>query len=89
MGRHTKHGGYRIDYRLVRTYVVPLGLDKFKVSASSLKGNLGSMLKETQLTPFVTKKILPLPFVYRAGKNNIPTNAHHYLRRWKRHNEMD
>lgn len=31
MGRHTKHGGYVIDLRKVRTYVVPEGLQNFKV----------------------------------------------------------
>lgn len=31
MGRHTKHGGYVIDLRKVRTYVVPSGLEDFKV----------------------------------------------------------
>ena len=32
MGRHTKYGGYIIDWAKVRTYVVPPGLDTFKVS---------------------------------------------------------
>jgi large subunit ribosomal protein L41 len=31
MGRHTKYGGYIIDWSRVRTYVVPAGLDAFKV----------------------------------------------------------
>lgn len=31
MGRHTKHGGYIIDWRKVRTYVVPKNLKDFKV----------------------------------------------------------
>lgn len=31
MGRHTKHGGYIIDYAKVRTYVVPKDLKDFKV----------------------------------------------------------
>ncbi len=31
MGWHTKHGGYIIDWRKVRTYVVPENLEKFKV----------------------------------------------------------
>ena len=31
MGRHTKYGGYVIDWNKVRTYVVPPGLDTFKV----------------------------------------------------------
>lgn len=31
MGWHTKHGGYIIDWRKVRTYVVPKNLEVFKV----------------------------------------------------------
>ena len=31
MGRHTKYGGYILDMEKVRTYVVPAGLDTFKV----------------------------------------------------------
>lgn len=31
MGTHDKHGGYLIDYSLVRTYVVPKDLNDFKV----------------------------------------------------------
>ena len=31
MGSHTKFGGYVIDWQKVRTYVVPPGLDSFKV----------------------------------------------------------
>lgn len=31
MGRHTKYGGYLIDWKKVRTYVVPQGLKDFQV----------------------------------------------------------
>ncbi|KAL0638950.1 60S ribosomal protein L27, mitochondrial [Maublancomyces gigas] len=31
MGRHTKHGGYIIDWKKVRTYVVP-DLEEFKLT---------------------------------------------------------
>lgn len=31
MGDHTKYGGYIVNYDRVRTYVVPQGLDSFKV----------------------------------------------------------
>lgn len=31
MGRHTKYGGYIIDWNKVRTYVCPPDLDTFKV----------------------------------------------------------
>lgn len=32
MGRHTKHGGYIIEWDRVRTYVVPQGLKEFQLS---------------------------------------------------------
>ncbi|KAJ2996992.1 hypothetical protein NUW58_g786 [Xylaria curta] len=32
MGRHTKHGGYIIEWNKVRTYVVPAGLDSFNLT---------------------------------------------------------
>ncbi|GAP86798.1 putative 50S ribosomal protein 27 [Rosellinia necatrix] len=32
MGQHTKYGGYVIDWNKVRTYVVPAGLDTFKLT---------------------------------------------------------
>ncbi|KAI1325027.1 mitochondrial ribosomal protein L27-domain-containing protein [Xylariaceae sp. FL0255] len=32
MGSHTKHGGYILDYKKVRTYVVPADLDTFKLT---------------------------------------------------------
>ncbi|KAI9825394.1 MAG: hypothetical protein M1832_001124 [Thelocarpon impressellum] len=32
MGRHTKHGGYIIDWNKVRTYVVPTGLKDFTLT---------------------------------------------------------
>ena len=34
MGRHTKHGGYIIEPRKVRTYVVPEALEDCKVRAN-------------------------------------------------------
>ena len=34
MGRHTKHGGYIIEWEKVRTYVVPEGLKDFKVGCT-------------------------------------------------------
>jgi hypothetical protein len=37
MGRHTKHGGYIIDWNKVRTYVCP-SLEGFKVRFSSSPG---------------------------------------------------
>jgi large subunit ribosomal protein L41 len=40
MGRHTKHGGYKIDWNKVRTYVVP-DLTGFDVSALGEEGERG------------------------------------------------
>ena len=35
MGRHTKHGGYIVEWQKVRTYVVPQELRDFKVSCAA------------------------------------------------------
>ncbi|CAN8097966.1 unnamed protein product [Discula destructiva] len=32
MGTHDKWGGFKVDYSLVRTYVVPKNLDTFKLT---------------------------------------------------------
>ncbi|KAL2049994.1 hypothetical protein ABVK25_009721 [Lepraria finkii] len=32
MGRHTKHGGYVIEWQKVRNYIVPEGLKDFKLT---------------------------------------------------------
>ncbi|KAI9838367.1 MAG: hypothetical protein M1819_005635 [Sarea resinae] len=32
MGRHTKHGGYIVEWTKVRTYVCPEGLNEFPLS---------------------------------------------------------
>ncbi|EON66885.1 hypothetical protein W97_06288 [Coniosporium apollinis CBS 100218] len=32
MGWHTKHGGYKLDFSKVRTYVVPERLDSFNLT---------------------------------------------------------
>lgn len=36
MGKHDKHGGFTIEFEKVRTYVVPAGLDTFKVRSPVL-----------------------------------------------------
>lgn len=38
MGRHTKYGGYVIEWNKVRTYVVPEGLKDFKVGSQQEMG---------------------------------------------------
>lgn len=40
MGRHTEHGGYIIEWDKVRTYVVPGGLEGFKVSRVRMGGRV-------------------------------------------------
>ncbi|KAL8807634.1 MAG: hypothetical protein Q9182_000618 [Xanthomendoza sp. 2 TL-2023] len=51
MGRHTKHGGYILDYRKVRTYVVPKDLKDFRLTPfvtktmEPLKGSFEGDLK--------------------------------------------
>ena len=43
MGRHTKHGGYVIEWHKVRNYVVPEGLKDFKVRKRSTR-LIGSLI---------------------------------------------
>lgn len=45
MGRHTKHGGYIIEWNKVRTYVCP-SLEGFKVRQSQLNRRLWSRIKQ-------------------------------------------
>ena len=77
MGRHTKHGGYRIDYRLVRTYVVPSGLDKFKVSASFLKAIFGFQCWKRRSWPLSSpRKSFLFPLSTRQGRTiSQPTHT--------------
>lgn len=42
LGVHTKHGGYRILWRLVRTYVVPSELKDCKVCSGSMRCPMAS-----------------------------------------------
>lgn len=87
MGRHTKHGGYIIDWDKVRTYVVP-SLVEFKVSCLFvflLRGRGGGRLMSDgccQLTPFVTRRMQPTSGAMRyAGAS--PLSGKLYLERWK------
>lgn len=43
----------------------------------------------TQLTPFVTKKVLPVPGRYPGGRQNHPISGERYLARWKSENGQD
>jgi large subunit ribosomal protein L41 len=67
MGRHTKYGGYTIEWNRVRTYAVPRNL------------------AECQLTPFVTKRVIPEPGTFTSTSLG-PRSPELYLQRWKSQN---
>lgn len=48
MGWHTKHGGYRIDWNKVRTYMVP-DLDEFNVRLHLYLSTLPSLLPKIRI----------------------------------------
>lgn len=56
MGRHTKYGGYRIDWSKVRTYVVP-DLSDFAVCLPLTPSISRANLTHPQLKPFVAENI--------------------------------
>ncbi|KAI1457029.1 50S ribosomal protein YmL27 [Annulohypoxylon moriforme] len=86
MGRHTKHGGYVVDWSRVRTFVVPTNLEKFKV-ASPLPPSL-QMQEPKKLTPYVTKVAQWTKGRYE-GYSMGPKSPELYLDRWKRENGLD
>lgn len=47
VGRHTKHGGYLVEWHKVRTYRVPEGLKDFKVYLDSYDLEEADMLAHT------------------------------------------
>jgi large subunit ribosomal protein L41 len=67
MGYFAKNGSYIIDWKKVRTYVVPENLDQFKVGVHAqwdiawmvFVSVVDSMLTHGQLTPFVTNRMTP------------------------------
>lgn len=83
MGWHTKHGGYVIDWRKVRTYVVPSELENCRVRVIRLEIQSGGGADANvweQLTPFVSRKI-------EKPKQPLSTNPGlDYLERWKMEN---
>lgn len=99
MGRHTKKGGYIIEYEKVRTYVVP-SLANFNVSASPTDPSRvrpsGVRRRQTaadpdQLTPFITKRVRPTFGVYPEAEAQAqgPRSPALYLARWKAENGLD
>ena len=51
MGRHTKYGGYVIEWPKVRTYVVPEGLSAFKVRSILMRQSVQNVDWAWKLTP--------------------------------------
>jgi large subunit ribosomal protein L41 len=95
MGKHTKFGGYIIDLNKVRTYVVPAGLDSFKVRSrqwtvrKEVDGYAIAVLTIcTQLTPFVAERI-DKPEGDYEGYEGGPKSPVLYLERWKAENGLD
>ncbi len=87
MGRHTKHGGYVIDWKKVRTYVVPSNLADFTVRASTSSLPAGKLIGE-QLSPFVSRKMRPTRGRFEGDPKGALSGAL-YLSRWKRENGED
>jgi hypothetical protein len=81
MGRHTKHGGYKIDWARVRTYVVP-DLTHFMVGFCITETTV-IMADSTfpQLKPFVSADFEPM----RRKTANMTSQdlGRRYLEEWK------
>ncbi|MCJ1300220.1 hypothetical protein MMC08_003015 [Hypocenomyce scalaris] len=88
MGRHTKYGGYVVEWAKVRTYVVPKDLKDFKVRTSCLETESLLLTRGLKLTPFVTKNMEPLKG-YFAGDPKGGMSGERYLSRWKTENGVD
>lgn len=77
-----------IEWRKVRTYVVPPGLKDFKVELSSTTVAYRLIYISQQLTPFVTKKMEPLKGDF-GGDPKGGFSGERYLNRWKEENGRD
>lgn len=100
MGHFSRKGKYMIDWRKVRTYVVPEDLDTSKVGPIGLAKqwcNLVLTRMQTQLTPFVTKRAEPRSSVYtkqieRNGKTytvNDRLRGENFLKLWADRNDKE
>lgn len=74
MGRHTKHGGYIIEFQKVRTYVVPKDLASFKL---------------TPFVTGKKSPALGLGSFQGQGDAAGPRSPALYLSRWKAENGFD
>lgn len=95
MGAFNKKGHYVLDYRKVRTYVVPEGLDEFNVSNESFSLSpsmvdfvVGSLF--AQFTPFVTNSFKPTPSKYMKGIGRPRAfNGRDYIDLWRNANAQE
>ena len=88
MGRHTKYGGYVVEWKKVRTYVVPANLKDFTVRSSANLDSPIHMLICLQLTPFVTQKMEKTRGRFE-GQSKGGFSGQCYLERWKVENGED
>ncbi|VUC20838.1 unnamed protein product [Clonostachys rosea] len=93
MGRHTKYGGYVIEWNKVRTYVVPKDLPQFENGAATQRRATGfnvsfPKLTPSQLKPFVSKQIKEKPGDYK-GLSKGASDPYFYVEQWKRFNGID
>lgn len=98
MGRHTKYGGYVIEWPKVRTYVVPAGLSAFKVGDASWPRCISNVIHGSvfvvtdlflQLTPFVTSNMRKTWGSGQYVDSKGPRSPELYLQRWKEENGLD
>ncbi|KAF2400693.1 50S ribosomal protein-like protein YmL27 [Trichodelitschia bisporula] len=75
MGRHTKRGGYVVEYRKVRSYVCPAGLDKFELTPFVAK-----QIKTEKFTLPLDEEGNPDQRIQEEGG---PKSGTLFLRRWK------
>lgn len=104
MGRHTKYGGYVVEWSKVRTYVVPADMKGFMVSfpmreSSGKEGGEISQkererhvymltLEHHQLSPFVTKKVEAPKGKFGKDPQGA-LSGRRYFKKWEEENGAD
>lgn len=98
MGRHTKYGGYVVEWRKVRTYVVPADMEGFMVSFPmresvqnfflSKEGYIYMLTLEPQLSPFVTKKVEAPKGKFGKDPQGA-LSGRRYFQKWEEENGAD
>ena len=77
-----------IEWRKVRTYVVPEQLKDCKVQIFCNEALQGLTDALSQLTPFVTKRLKPTKGRFE-GESKGGLSGEGYLKRWKEENGID